>query len=469
MCVVIVIALLEPIFLQDLTDRGWRRSGKYCYKPDNNKMCCPLFIVKCDAPNFKLSKSQKKVLKKLHAYLLTGARSGEEKTKKETVQQQLQLSSCANSSEDTTVMGPHPPMVGTSAKSNKSKPTAPPKKGLGADPTKPACRKAKDIRRERRMSKQLKTGQATGRVGETSLSTDRTSSATSQTSLPASSEATADMSKEKNGPKPLEHFLEFPSAADSPAHRLEVRLVQSNPPSAEFKESLAESYEVYKKYQMNIHQDPPDKVTMKQYTRFLVDSPLVPETGPAEWDIKYGSYHQQYYLDGRLIMVGVVDVLPNCLSSKYLYYDTDYQFLSMGVVSALNELKLVRKLHSANPSFQYYCMGYYNHTCPKMKYKGQYTPSFLLCTETNTYVPIEKCLPKLDSIKYTKLANEEEENEEIKFPVESYVESTLLLLGNQAVPYGVLQRATSLDLPQVKEYAKLVGPSVAKRALLAGQ
>lgn len=37
-----------------------------------------------------------------------------------------------------------------------------------------------------------------------------------------------------------------------------------------------------------------------------------------------------------------------------------------------------------------------------MRYKGRYTPSFLLCPETYKWVPIEKALPKLDVAKYAR-------------------------------------------------------------------
>ena len=45
---------------------------------------------------------------------------------------------------------------------------------------------------------------------------------------------------------------------------------------------------------------------------------------------KYGSYHQLYRLDGRLVAVGVVDILPSGLSSVYLFYDPDEKLLSLG-------------------------------------------------------------------------------------------------------------------------------------------
>lgn len=98
-------------------------------------------------------------------------------------------------------------------------------------------------------------------------------------------------SKQLQEVKTLEQFLNTPASAK---HKLEVndlfaeaikflmpglfsmqlRLVQSNPPSAEYKETEDDSYNVYKKYQISVHDDPPEKVTLKQFNRFLVDSPL---------------------------------------------------------------------------------------------------------------------------------------------------------------------------------------------------
>lgn len=57
-----------------------------------------------------------------------------------------------------------------------------------------------------------------------------------------------------------------------------------------------------------------------------------PADGPA---MGYGSFHQQYWLDGELIAVGVVDILPKCVSSVYLFYDPNYSHLSLGTYGAL--------------------------------------------------------------------------------------------------------------------------------------
>lgn len=50
--------------------------------------------------------------------------------------------------------------------------------------------------------------------------------------------------------------------------------MRSSPRSKEFEDTFKQAYRVYKKYQMVIHKDPEDKPTERQYTRFLVDSPL---------------------------------------------------------------------------------------------------------------------------------------------------------------------------------------------------
>ncbi|EGO01818.1 hypothetical protein SERLA73DRAFT_50122 [Serpula lacrymans var. lacrymans S7.3] len=31
---------------QRMIDRGWRRSGKYCYSPDLRRSCCPQYTIK---------------------------------------------------------------------------------------------------------------------------------------------------------------------------------------------------------------------------------------------------------------------------------------------------------------------------------------------------------------------------------------------------------------------------------------
>ena len=59
---------------------------------------------------------------------------------------------------------------------------------------------------------------------------------------------------------------------------------------------------------------------------------------------------------GRLICVGVLDYVPDCLSSVYLYYDTEFSFLNLGTYSAVMEIYLSQLIKKP-----FYYMGYYIH------------------------------------------------------------------------------------------------------------
>lgn len=139
------------------------------------------------------------------------------------------------------------------------------------------------------------------------------------------------MKKEESRRRTIDSYLQS-YVKNEWKHRLQVRLVKLS--AVEHSETFNESYQLYKKYQEMVHQD--TDVSRASFIRFLVSSPLF--NPPADEDHKVpqlGSYHQHYVLDGKLIAVGVVDLLPRCVSAKYFYYDPDYRFLSLGTYSAL--------------------------------------------------------------------------------------------------------------------------------------
>lgn len=148
-----------------------------------------------------------------------------------------------------------------------------------------------------------------------------------------------------------------------------------------------EEYELYKRYQLRVHNDEPESISKTSYKRFLVDTPLIEVLPSSDGDdddenvppCGFGSYHQQYRVDGRLIAVGVIDILPKCLSSKYLFWDPDLASLSLGNYSALQEIDWVKQNQARCSSLEYYYLGYYIHSCNKMRYKAAYRPSQLLC------------------------------------------------------------------------------------------
>ncbi|XP_040608978.1 arginyl-tRNA--protein transferase 1 isoform X6 [Mesocricetus auratus] len=470
---------------QDLIDRGWRRSGKYIYKPVMNRTCCPQYTIRCHPLQFQPSKSHKKVLKKMLKFLTKGEISKGncedepmDSTMEDAVAGDFALinkldikcdlktisSDLKGSIESEDKMKEkslkkevskeliHPQAIeklGSGEPSHSIKVHSGPKPGKGADLSKPPCRKAKEMRKERKRLKLMQQNSAGAFEG-----------------FQAQGQPASLLPKAKsNQPKSLEDLI-FESLPENASHKLEVRVVRSTPPSPQFKATFQESYQVYKRYQMIIHKDPPDKPTVSQFTRFLCNSPLEaehPANGP---ECGYGSFHQQYWLDGKIIAVGVIDILPYCVSSVYLYYDPDYSFLSLGVYSALREIAFTRQLHEKTSQLSYYYMGFYIHSCPKMRYKGQYRPSDLLCPETYVWVPIEQCLPSLDISKYCRFNQDPQAVDEGRSKDPDRVR---VLYRRSALPYGVYKKNHQEDPREevaVLEYANLVGQKCSERILL---
>ncbi|KMT18227.1 hypothetical protein BVRB_2g023950 [Beta vulgaris subsp. vulgaris] len=169
-----------------------------------------------------------------------------------------------------------------------------------------------------------------------------------------------------------------------------------------------EEFALYKKYQTKVHDDEPGSITQHSYKRFLVDTPLiyVPPTGDDSVPpCGLGSFHQQYRIDGRLIAVGVIDILPQCVSSKYLFWDPDLAFLSLGKYSVLQEISCVKENQHNCSSLQYYYLGYYIHSCSKMRYKAAYRPSELLCPLRYKWITFDVAKSLLDRARYAVLSD----------------------------------------------------------------
>uniref|UniRef100_A0A8D0WVZ6 Arginyl-tRNA--protein transferase 1 n=1 Tax=Sus scrofa TaxID=9823 RepID=A0A8D0WVZ6_PIG len=462
------------------------RSGKYVYKPVMNQTCCPQYTIRCRPLQFQPSKSHKKVLKKMLKFLAKGEISKGncedepmEPTAEDAVAGDFALINKLDIQCDLTVLSDDlresleseekqkgksskredaneliqsqdiEEKLGSGEPSRSVKVHTVPKPGKGADLSKPPCRKAKEIRKERKRLKLMQQNRA-GELEGLQAQCEPLSSSPPKAKC--------------NQPKSLEDLI-FESLPENASHKLEVRVVRSSPQSSQFKATFQESYQVYKRYQMVIHKDPPDKPTVSQFTRFLCSSPLEAETSPNGPDCGYGSFHQQYWLDGKIIAVGVIDILPHCVSSVYLYYDPDYSFLSLGVYSALREIAFTRHLHEKTSQLSYYYMGFYIHSCPKMKYKGQYRPSDLLCPETYVWVPIEQCLPSLENSKYCRFNQDSEAVDEGR----SKEPDRLQVLYKKAImPYGVYkkQQKDPRDEAAVLQYAALVGQACSERMLL---
>lgn len=104
-------------------------------------------------------------------------------------------------------------------------------------------------------------------------------------------------------------------------------------------------------------------------------------------------------MDSTLIAVGVLDLLPSCVSSVYFFYDPAYSFLSPGTLGALHEISFVNRVNGWFPHVQYYYLGFYIHSCVKMKYKRKFRPCELVCPVTREWVPFTTRVVKiLDSV-----------------------------------------------------------------------
>ncbi|XP_065051760.1 arginyl-tRNA--protein transferase 1-like isoform X1 [Rhopilema esculentum] len=400
---------------EDLVNRGWRRSGKYVYKPLMENTCCKLFTIRCDVTNFKLSKSQKKVLKKMKKFLQDG-KAGKDS------------SSTEERSNDNAVK---PSRTSTHLECQ-------------GNPQYPDATKGESGLKNETRQKQIGWKKAEDQQEMTECHTEQ----------------------KENPAKTIEdHMSDIDDA--KMLHRLEVRTVRSHPQSKEFLESFQSEYELFLKYQVAIHKETPSENPISQFKRFLVDCPLMEREAATGWpSTGLGAFHQQYFMDGKLIAVGVIDILPHCLSSKYFFYDPEFDFLSLGTFSALREIYFVRSLMKNCPSFKYYYIGYYLHACQKMRYKGNYDPSFLLCPESYKFVPIKSCIQKHDLTKYCRLNPLEEPD---VYPNEK---KALILHQGQIMPFPIYldmflvkEEEKQRNIEEAREYCRLAGEAAERMFL----
>ncbi|GAB4831936.1 hypothetical protein Ancab_005951 [Ancistrocladus abbreviatus] len=453
---------------QDLLDRGWRRSGCFVYKPEMETTCCPAYTIRLNADDFVPSKEQLRVSRRMHRYLdgtldarkheelvhkpgssqgstnakLTSSETnslafnGEEKNKEEEFVNYLHeqinnaVQSCIKNgdlpcgvqlprdfikkvsqikrkrlgegSEDLLYTSNASFQIAASLRRTKTAENdscdlgSPKSDAVGSPtslelPTKLIAEKLASSCQQLVEIPDLSVRACNGHINFYS--------ATKQNSLDneRSSATLPNKTFTHHESEPYDKTFE---QSQVKKRKLEIRLKRSSFDPEEFA--------LYRKYQLKVHNDTPDHVTESSYMRFLVDTPLiyVPPAGDgAIPPCGFGSFHQQYVVDGHLIAVGVIDILPKCLSSKYLFWDPDLAFLSLGKYSALQEIDWVNDNKHFCPSLQYYYLGYYIHSCSKMTYKAAYNPSELLCPVHYKWVPFSIAKPLLDRKKYAALSD----------------------------------------------------------------
>ncbi|OQR74585.1 arginyl-tRNA--protein transferase 1-like [Tropilaelaps mercedesae] len=456
--------VLSPQNYQDLIDRGWRRSGKYCYKPSMKKTCCPQYTIRCNALSFKPSKSQKKVLKRVHRFLLNGRKELDEEG---PIAVRDPGNSRVFSGESNT--GDYGDCRGIDE---------PDMSGRGAGRINDKIRPDAEISDNRiteepsfinHFQQNLPASSIQSKMDDTSATIASVKQGPSLKKKEWRKRKWAEKRKaanlpievgtthSKNREKTLDEWLTLPHGK----HKLDIRLVRTAPYGSEAKASEDASHGVYTLYQRKIHNYTEEKCRKSEWKQFLVDSPLLPIRGTP-----LGSFHHQYWLDGRLIAVGVLDILPSCISSVYFYYDPEFSFLSLGTFSSLCEIKLARDLNQQLATLKYYYMGFYIHNCAKMRYKGRLPNSELLCPEAYTWQPIARCIPLLEANKYSRL----ESNENLKDVLKpSKITQTSILhdkTGMTLIQYLRQKNVEENELDEIKEYCELVGSELMEELYL---
>jgi arginine-tRNA-protein transferase len=353
---------------QDLLDRGWRRSGSYVYKPKMETTCCPLYTIRCPAAEFSPSKSQRRAASRLHRFLREG---GQPVGEKGAPAEQDKAADGVNKEE---------PSTGVVAMDT----------GLSKMKRIEGLKKKKVLRMEKKMKK----------ISEASKQ-DTEDTSRKAANIPKNRpKSMGDILPQQNQLRLGESVVQ--EVGPAAAHSFSLRMVRASLEDPTFRESLQESYAVYRDYQLTIHGDSESECDIRTWGMFLCDSPLLPRT---ERGVELGAFHQQYVVDGRIVAVAVLDILPACISSVYLYYSPAFwgRRLSPGTYSALREVQLTRELGLLLPSIQHYYMGYYVHSCPKMRYKAQLRPSHLLSPTQLSWRPLPPCLPLLDASSYSTL------------------------------------------------------------------
>ncbi|CAG9462494.1 unnamed protein product [Pedinophyceae sp. YPF-701] len=442
---------------QALIDRGWRRSGSYIYKPVMRRTCCPQYTIRLRASDFVPSKEQRRVQRRWDAFLRGERSAGRtDAAPPHSPSPRKQPQRPAASASDAAALADalrhaiaavvaagslppceyrppalKPPRVGKKAAGAAlCAPVGPAlvAQARKADPSVAASAESVAAAVAAELSTRLAAtsmqraeaaggfvnlftapgpagaaagdaraagegphgGQACGGAAEGAAHAQREGETGGGASeRPERSGGGVQAGKRKQAePQRL-------AGASGREQQLEVTLVPSR-----FDE---EEYQLYKRYQMAVHGDSESECGRSQYKRFLCTAPFAhvpPTADPQAPACGFGAFHQQYRVDGQLVAVGVVDVLPRCLSSKYFFWDPDLASLSLGKVGALTEIQWVRDAAAGLPRdspLQYYYLGYYIHSCPKMKYKADYSPSELLDPFEYTWHRYDAVRPLLDA------------------------------------------------------------------------
>lgn len=181
-----------------------------------------------------------------------------------------------------------------------------------------------------------------------------------------------------------------------PAHQFQVTL--------EPDDFTEEKFSVFENYQRVVHGEAPSSISKRGFKRFLCNSPvrrgIYSDSDGKQRQV--GSFHQCYRLDGKLVAVGVLDLLPEAVSAVYFMYHESIHKHQPGKLGALREISLAME-----GGYRYWWAGYYIHSCPKMRYKIDYHPQYVLDPEALTWDLLDdEALAIFDKKHYVSLSEE---------------------------------------------------------------
>lgn len=101
-------------------------------------------------------------------------------------------------------------------------------------------------------------------------------------------------------------------------------------------------------------------------------------------------------------------------------------------------------------------MGFYIHSCPKMRYKGELIPSFLLCPETYTWVSLKESIVLLDVCKYSRL-NVDKNATDLNIPTEDDYLKTKIVYDHQFMSFATFKRMSVTSITLFHQIGLLVG------------
>ncbi|KAI9611800.1 hypothetical protein KEM48_004398 [Puccinia striiformis f. sp. tritici PST-130] len=211
--------------------------------------------------------------------------------------------------------------------------------------------------------------------------------------------------------------------SDTQGHRFEIRFEP-----AEYTE---EKFELYKKYQTEVHNDRAEEITKKSFERFLCTNPFGLDGTVAK--------HACWLIDEKLIA------------------------FSVGFLERNRWIQEWRKSDSAtfNEKFDWYYLGFYIHSCPKMTYKAEYSPSFLLDPSSLDWKSLETCRPILDGSETNVTSfSTDQDMQELQYS-DNRGDFQVKILTRQ----GAIETVKSSD-PRVKEAVEKLGYHILRLSLI---